>query len=112
MGTNKPFHGFENRSSENSNGHVPAYGNWRDLIIVKGYSKPNKLKTVLILMDILGISGLGNAFVNGINSWKEAVIFIIAALWGVCRVVLLSQRIYRNWIDIQRELIELKKHKK
>lgn len=41
----------------------------------------------LILCDLLGVTGLGNGLINRIDSWKEAIIFILAGLYAIARIL-------------------------
>jgi len=59
----------------------------------------------LILCDLLGITGLGNGFISKIDSWKEAIIFIIAALYLGARAIFF---IVQKWQAVKRENFDQK----
>lgn len=63
----------------------------------------------LILADLLGITGLFVGFTTHIENNKEAVIFVLAALYATARLI---YYVISRYIAIRRELIELRELEK
>lgn len=110
MGVNKPFHEFRGEPSKNGHDLLYNHSNWREYVTDKRPRRKMETKVIVwFLLDLLGVTGLGNGIISGVDSAKEAILFILAAAYLFARLIIY---VVKNYISIRKELIELREKEK